>query len=207
MLRNTTTYYGSVAKWLHWLTAFSILGAYVFVYARYWFLDGTPHQPTRAIHSAIGLSVLLWVSLRLWWKLTNPEPKLPHMPKIQHTASHAMHWVLYFLMFAMPITGYLGSGGSVNYGLFEIPTFRNTGWGQWLLAFFDMTWDEWEVGWDYFHKRIAGALVLWILVVIHAAAAIYHHIVQKDSVLVGMLPGKWARAEKDKRDAAGHADS
>ena len=193
MLKNTATAYGSVAKWIHWLTALCFLVAYVSVYARHWvFADDTPASDiSLRLHVTFGLSVIVFSVLRVYWKLTNPTPKLPaQMPKWQIGDSHASHALLHFFIFAMPFTGYFGFGGSVNFGLFTIPTFRNTGMGQWLLEVFNTTWADWEAPMDYFHKEISGALVLWILIVIHAGAALYHHYVQKDDVLKRMLPGR-----------------
>lgn len=93
-------------------------------------------------------------------------------------------------MFAMPITGWMGYTGGVNYGMFQLPSFRQSGLGQWILETLNMEWETWEVPWDYIHKKVSGSLVLWILISIHVAAALYHHFVQKDDVLKGMLPGK-----------------
>lgn len=192
MLKNTDTTYGSVAKWLHWIVALCFLIVYAIVYYRHWFLTNADafYRPSLQIHATVGMSVLVWASLRIWWRLKNPQPKLPPMPGWQVKSSHWMHWVLYFFMFAMPISGWFGFGGPLDYQLFEIPTFRNTGLGQWLLELFNTDWDNWEGKWDFFHKQISGALVLWILIVIHIAAALYHHHVQKDDVLKRMLPGK-----------------
>lgn len=204
MLKNSQSSYGSVAKWLHWIVALCFLVAYVTVYTRHWFITDEHwfYSPSLQLHVTFGLSVFVWVILRLYWKLTNPQPQVPSMPHWQVHASHTMHWVLYFFMFAMPISGYFGFGGNTNYVLFQIPTFRNTGMGQWLLEVFNTDWANWETGWDFFHKKISGAAILWILIVIHAAAGLYHHYVQKDAVLVRMLPGKRARAEEAKRSAS-----
>ncbi len=192
MLKNTATSYGSVAKWLHWLVALCFLIAYVVIYYKIWFLErgDALYRPSFQIHVTVGMSVLVWASLRLWWRLTNPQPKHPPMPNWQIQSSHWMHWILYFFMFAMPISGWLGYGGSANFILFEVPSFRNSIIGQSLLELTGQTWKEWEVPWDYFHKKISGAWILWIFIVIHAGAAFYHHFVQKDEVLKRMLPGK-----------------
>ena len=192
MLRNTELSYGSVAKWLHWIVALCFLGAYCTYYIPHWIIDtADPRDPglrlAREYHVAIGLSVLVWASLRIVWKFINPEPELSPMPNWQHQSSKAMHWVLYFFMFAMPITGWMGYGGDVHYGIFQIPRFRESGLGLWILETFNVEWRVWEQPWDYFHKTISGAWVLWILIAIHAGAALYHHFVQKDNVLIGTL--------------------
>lgn len=192
MMKNTETTYGSVAKWFHWLVAFCFLAAYVVVYYKIWFLgrEDPLFGPSLNVHAAIGFSVFVWASLRIIWRLMNTQPKMPVMPKWQHNSAHLMHWVLYFFMFAMPVSGWFGFGGSIDYGVFQIPTFRETGTGQWILDLLNTEWDVWEKKWDFFHKDISGAWALWILIVMHAGAALYHHFVQKDDTLTRMLPEK-----------------
>ncbi|MGR5142236.1 cytochrome b [Photobacterium sp. DNB23_23_1] len=197
MIKNTVTTYGSFAKWFHWLIALCFLAAYVIVYYKIWFLDKDDalFRPSLNIHAAVGFSVLLWACLRVWWRFFNVQPQMPPMPKWQQKSAHWMHWLLYFFMFAMPISGWFGFGGSIDYGIFQIPTFNETWLGQWILALFNTDWDTWEKKWDFFHKDISGAWVLWILIAVHAGAALYHHFVQKDNTLTRMLPKKINKAE------------
>ena len=192
MIKNTETDYGSIAKFFHWIVAFCFLAAYLVIYYKIWFLekDDSFYRPSLNIHVAVGFSVLAWASLRIIWKFKNTQPKMPEMPKWQAISAHGMHWVLYFFMFAMPISGWFGFGGSIDYVIFQIPTFRETGLGQWILELFNTEWDVWETKWDFFHKDISGAWVLWILIAIHAGAALKHHFVEKDDTLKRMLPKK-----------------
>jgi cytochrome b561 len=92
-------------------------------------------------------------------------------------------------MFAMPVSGYLGNFGGVDYGLFQVPPFRTTGIASWIFATFDVTPEQWDVFFDTFHYRIVGPYVFSTLIVAHASAAVVHHVVQKDNVLRRMLPG------------------
>lgn len=194
MIKNTATTYGSVAKWFHWLIALCFLAAYVAIYYKIWFLDKDDalFRPSLNIHAAIGLSVILWASLRVWWRFFNVQPQMPPMPKWQQISAHGMHWLLYFFMFAMPISGWFGFGGSIDYGVFQVTTFRETSLGMWILDLFNTDWDTWEQKWDFFHKDVSGPWVLWMLIAAHAGAALYHHFVQKDDTLTRMLPKKKA---------------
>ena len=199
MFRNTNTQYGSVAKWLHWLTALLFLAAYVGIYFFHWFLDeeGPMRSPFISFHKGVGFSVLVFFVLRLYWRLTNPNPKLPEaMPGWQIKASHCVHFLLYFFMLAMPLSGYIGNRSGVNYGFFSITSFRDTGLGIWIADLFNSDWTILEVPFDYFHYNIAGPYLLWMLIAAHAGAAIYHHVVHKDDVLTRMLPEK-SKAFKD----------
>jgi cytochrome b561 len=191
MIRNTDMSYGSVAKWLHWLTALLILVAYLLVLYLEYVLhgEGPMRSPVIRLHKAVGASILIFIVLRLWWRATNPSPKLPEsMPKWQVTASHISHISLYALLVAMPISGYLGNGSGVSFGIFAIPGFAKTAFGAWTLDLMGMTFEEWEVPFDYFHYKIVGPFVLWVIIAAHAGAAIYHHYVEKDDVLKRMLP-------------------
>lgn len=192
MLRNTDTSYGSIAKWNHWLVALCFLVAYVAVYISIWFLteDDWLHPILRQLHVTFGLSVLAIAIFRVYWRWTNTVPDPVAAPRWQHTVANAAHVLLYFFVFAMPISGYLSYGGSVDFVIFEIPPFRKTDVGLWVFDVLGVTWEEFEAPVDYFHKKIAGAWIVWILVVIHAGAALHHHFVRRDEVLIRMLPGR-----------------
>ena len=106
-----------------------------------------------------------------------------------------MHYVLYFLMIAMPVSGYFGNGGGVNYCFFRIDGFRRTPIGSWILESLDLTWEQWQAPFDYFHYGLVGPYILWVLISIHVVAALYHHFIEKDDVLTNMLPNKKASDE------------
>lgn len=193
MLKNTTLRYGSVAKWLHWLTALLFLVAYVSVYYLHWFLDGEGplRSPIIRFHKAVGFSVLIFFFLRLYWRATNPSPKLPDtMSGWQIKVSHVVHFLLYFFLLAMPLSGYLGNKSGVSFGFFNVTGFKDSSIGIWILDLLNITYEQWEVPFDYFHYEIAGPLLLWMLIAVHAGAAIYHHVVHKDDVLKRMLPSR-----------------
>lgn len=194
MIRNSTNSYGSVAKWLHWLTAIFVLVAYVSMYYLHWVLGGEGPQriPIIGFHKSVGFSVLLFFVLRAYWRTSNPSPELPGaMPKWQVRASHLSHFLLYCLLFAMPVSGYLGNGSGVNYfGLFQITSFNESSIGLWILDQLNITFEQWEVPFDFFHYEISGPLLMWMIIAVHAGAGLYHHYVKKDEVLQRMLPGK-----------------
>lgn len=180
MLKNTETTYGSVAKWLHWLIFFFILGLLIAGFS----LDFISDRPTKisvvVLHKAFGLTVLALVVLRIFWALSNIKPKLPtSIPAWQRFGSTSVHYVLYVLMLAMPLSGWMMATAANKapsyFGLAVIPMpfvpvdkdlakFANT--SHWLLAWL-----------------IVGFVSLHIL------AALKHHFINKDNVLKRMLPG------------------
>lgn len=192
-LKNSYATYGSVAKWLHWLIALCFLMAYCAVYYGHWFTElRTPERVlVRGVHTMFGLSVGLLVLPRLIWKVVNIEPHPDPAPNWQHLASKYAHWALYFFMIACPLTGWLGTGGrQVNmFWLFEIPTFRGTDLFPWLVeGKLGLTFEEWEHPIDIVHKKVFGRWMAWMLILVHIAAALYHHVFEKDNTLRRMVP-------------------
>jgi cytochrome b561 len=179
MLKNTETTYGSVARGFHWLLflmlSFSIVAGN--------FLASMPKGAEKlqaaTMHKSFGLVLLVLILLRLAWRLANVTPKDPQdTSALQNLLAHAMHWALYILMFAQPLSGILMSqaaGHPVNFfGLLDMPVVLDK--DQALAEFF----------------RGAHGTV-WILLVLavtgHAAAALYHRFVLKDGVLQRMSVG------------------
>lgn len=189
MLRNTAATYGSVAKFLHWLMAAWIMTAYaVIIWLTWGHTEGL--IPGLNYHKVVGFTILLPFIARVVWRLFNPAPALPAgMPLWQVRLSGLTHFLLYFLIVAMPVTGYLGNFGGVDYGVFQIPPFVRTELAAWIFATFDITVQQWDVFFDTFHYRIVGPYVFPTVVLVHAGAAVYHHVVLKDDVLRRMWPG------------------
>ena len=188
MLRNTESSYGSVAKWLHWLIALWIVVAYAIIL----YLTGrTEERPPPGLnyHKAVGFTILIPVLLRISWSAINPKPVPPDgMPRWQIWASHLSHFLLYFLLLAMPLSGYFGNGGGVDYGSLHVTSFRDTRIAAWIFDMSGLTYPQWNDFFDTFHYGIVGPYVFWVLILVHAGAAVYHHVVQKDDVLIRMLP-------------------
>jgi len=196
---NTAQHYGRIARWLHWGTALLFLLAYCAVYYRHWFtVNKTPENLIALdLHLSSGISVGVIVILRIIWRRLNTQPTLevgsPILSqKVQHVSAHLMHYVLYAIMILMPLSGYLGTGKATDFFfLFQIPKFEDT----WLFDAFvweylGLTFKEFEAPIDYFHKNIMGAWLVWILIVGHAGAALYHHVVLKDRTLIKMSKGE-----------------
>jgi len=187
---NTTQNYGRIARWLHWGTALLFLLAYCAVYYRHWFTEKETAENMVALHLHLsaGISVGVVVILRIIWRNMNVQPELDPAPRWQHVIAHYAHYALYAVMILMPVTGYIGTGLATEYFyLFQIPKFEDT----WLFDvlvwdMLGMTFKEWEKPIDFFHKEIMGAWLVWLLIVGHAGAALYHHFVFRDRTLIKM---------------------
>lgn len=184
-LRNTADSYGSIAKWLHWGTAILFLGSYVTVYYRQWFTEAkTPENWTALqLHLSIGVTIAVIVLLRILWRISNRAPDPEPGTKLEHWAAKLGHLALYAVMIIMPVTGYLGTGANTEYFfMFDIPSFKSTE----LFANnfgMEMTFEEFEKPIDFIHKKIMGEWLVWLLILGHVLAALYHHFGKGDRTL------------------------
>jgi cytochrome b561 len=192
-IRNTADGYGLVAVTLHWLIALLFLFSYVTIFAPelLGFESGAVRGPPAAlsVHQAVGISIFVFAVIRLAWRFANTQPMEDPAPAWQHWAARAVHVLLYLGMFLMPLTGYLGTRGPTSFGLFQLPTFNSTAiYDTVVVGWMGMDWDSFEAPLDAFHHFVGGNL-LWMLILLHVAAAIYHHMVMRDRTLMRMVYG------------------
>ena len=189
-LKNTTENYGVIAKSLHWLTAFLFLVSYSSVYYRHWFTEEkTPENWTALqLHLSIGISLAVVIILRLIWRNMNRLPEAEPGTRLEHLAAHLGHYVLYAVMIIMPLTGYIGTGVNTEYFfLFDIPKFENTVVFQtFVVDWMGLSFKEFEKPIDFFHKDIMGSLIVWMLILGHISAALYHHYIKHDRTIKKM---------------------
>lgn len=170
--------YTATAKSLHWLMAVMLFG----LLALGLYMTDLPLSPEKlklySWHKWAGVTVFLLLLFRLLWRIKNPPPPLPEsMPKALQLVAHAGHFGLYALMFAIPLSGWLMSSAkgfqTVYFGVLPIPDLieKNKELGH-LLA---------EV-----HETLSWLFI--ILLVGHIAAALKHHFIDKDDILIRMLP-------------------
>ena len=170
--------YTKTAKGLHWLMAVLLFG----LLALGFYMQDLPLSPQKlqfySWHKWAGVTAFLLVLFRLAWRATHVPPALPaSMPKLMQFAAHAGHFLLYALMLAIPLSGWLMSSAkgfqTVWFGLLSIPDLldKNKELGN-LLA------------------QVHSALnFLFIAVLVsHIGAALKHHIIDKDDILTRMLP-------------------
>lgn len=193
-VKNSADNYGSVAKFFHWTIAVLFLVSYITVYYRHWFTEEKTPENWIALqlHLSVGISIAAFVALRIIWRIMNRVPNNEPGPRMAHIAAQIGHYALYAVMILMPITGYIGTGVDTEfYLLFDIPKFESTTVFQYFVGeLLGLTFEEFESPIDFFHKTIMGEYVLWILILGHASAAIYHHVVQNDRTLIKMTTGR-----------------
>ena len=129
-------------------------------------------------HVWFGVTILFVAMIRLLWRLTHVEPEPEDgIPPWQVATARLIHWLLYALLFTIPILGWVNAswrGMHVTlFGLVELPKLLATrvpGWGW--------TGD--------IHSLLANYGLL-SLVCVHVAAALYHYLIRRDGVLQRML--------------------
>jgi len=193
-LRNSQHAYGLLAKWLHWCIALLFLASYAAVKYRHWFTEkDTPENwIALQLHLSIGITIAVLVGLRVIWRLINLVPEEEPGSKLSHLAAKLGHYSLYFMMIAMPVTGYVGTGVNTEYFLlFDIIKFESTQMFSYIVSnSLNMTFKEFEKPIDYIHKELGGELIVLLLIGGHIAAAMYHHFIRKDRTLHKMTVDK-----------------
>jgi len=129
-------------------------------------------------HKWIGVTVFMFAVVRMSWRASHIPPALPDsLPQWQKLASHITHMLLYVLIVAVPLSGWLMSSAkgfqTVWLGVLPIPDLigKDKALGDLLLIV---------------HKSLNVSLL--VLVAMHVMAALKHHFIDKDNILRRMLP-------------------
>lgn len=184
-LRNSAERWGPVSQAFHWLIVLLILVLAIVGLT----MDELPKTPkyfwVYTLHKSVGITVLALVLLRLGWRLYAGAPApVPGTPRWQVRIAALTHWLLYALILAMPLSGWLYDSASglrpfKYFGLFPMPK----------LAAPDEALAE--------RARDAHEWLFWALVALvalHVAAAFHHHLFRRDATLARMLPRGWLDA-------------
>jgi cytochrome b561 len=129
-------------------------------------------------HKWAGVTAFLLVLFRLFWRATHRPPALPDaMPKVMQLAAHAGHLLLYALMIAIPLSGWLMSSAkgfqTVWFGVLPIP---------------DLLGKNKELG-DLLQTVHMSLNLMFVAVIAgHTGAALKHHFIDRDDILTRMLP-------------------
>lgn len=174
------THYTRTAVALHWAVAALVFAALFMG----WTMTGMDISPARVktynYHKWVGVTVLGLALVRVVWSATHKSPPLPAMPRWQVIAARAGHGVLYLLMLAVPLAGWIYSNYSgypvVYLGKLPLPD----------LVGRDRALAE---QWEEVHEVLATLLAA--VVAVHVLAALYHQFIVKDGLLRRMT--RWGR--------------
>jgi cytochrome b561 len=170
--------YTVTARTLHWITAVLVLiqiplGLLVVNF------EFSGKETLYNLHKSIGATLIPIIVFRLFYRLTHPPAPLPpDVPQLQALAAHGLHWTLYTLLVVQGMLGWIATSAYPApipvFGLFEMPHI----WGE-NRALSDQLFVA--------HRFIGIALAF--LLVGHVSAALFHHFVRRDTVLIRMVSG------------------
>jgi len=178
MKRGDVQAYTRTSLFLHWIVAILIFAAFPLgVY-----MHDMPLTPDKlryfSYHKWMGVTVFALAVIRLIWRLTHTPPEMASgLSRWERTAARCVHAILYLLIFAVPLSGWLMSSATglqtVWFGVLPIPDLidRDREFGDFLLVV---------------HQTLNWALLAFVLG--HALAALNHHFFARDETLVRMVP-------------------
>ncbi len=177
-MKQNSRRYTLTAIGLHWWIAMLILIAFPLGL----YMHDLPLSPYKlklySWHKWLGVSVFMFVMFRIFWRTSHTPPALPDsLPQWQKLTSQITHILLYLLIVAVPLSGWLMSSAkgfqTIWFGVLPIPDLigKDKSLGNLLMAV---------------HKSLNYSLLA--LVAIHTLAAIKHHFIDKDNILRRMLP-------------------
>lgn len=179
-LKNDESRYGVVAQLFHWTVVVLIIVQYVLANIAGDLPLGAAKVAVLARHKSFGITILALALLRLIWRWFNTVPAEPlDIPRWQRIAARVSHVALYALLIVTPIAGWLMSSARnfpVSwFGLVTLPDFIAPS----------------RPAYDILHGvHEFLAITLFCVALLHIAAALKHHFVDRDNVLRRMLPLK-----------------
>ena len=181
-LENSSTY-RPAARHFHWLTVALVavqipLGIAMAVRGSWMDIWDTLTNNLYSAHKLLGFILFFVVAARLAYRLSHPvPPDEPTLEPWQKVTSHVTHRAIYGLLLLVPVLGWFGVQlfpALDVFGLFNLPAVvaPDNAASVWVLNL---------------HRMLA--ILLLLLVTMHVGAALFHHFIRKDGVLIRMLPG------------------
>jgi cytochrome b561 len=175
--------YSGAARAFHWFTALLVFVTFPVGVIMHWrgsqlgIWDATTNN-LFSTHKLLGFVILWLVVARLAYRLAHGAPEdEPTLEPWQKYVSHVVHWALYALLVAVPLLGWIGVQlypAVTIFDTFALPSFLtpDKALAEQVFAV---------------HGLLAFALIG--LIAMHVGAALFHHLVRRDGVLVRMWPG------------------
>ena len=180
MIQSLQKRYSATSIALHWLMLALIVAVYVCMDIHDFFPKGSAaRNGLKTWHYMLGLTVFALVWLRLIARLGHAAPVIePALPRWQARVATLMHVALYVFMIGMPLLGWLtlsAQGKPIPFFGLTLPALLSEDKGLAKQV-------------RNIHETIAT--IGYFLIGLHAAAALFHHYIQRDNTLRRMLPLK-----------------
>jgi cytochrome b561 len=170
--------YGTTAKVFHWLIVVLLLAQYPIGWLMPDIHRGMKPGAAMTFHVSFGMVILALIILRFAWRLAHPVAPEGSLRPWQRRSSEAVHWLLYALVLATTVTGWLFAsfrGWSMSFFyLAPLPMLApgNAAAGRTM---------------DGLHQSMEWALL--VVIGIHVASAMAHLLIYRDRIMQRMLPG------------------
>lgn len=172
--------YTKAAVILHWLIAALMIANVVLGLCA----ESLPEnwiRPTIDTHKSIGITVLGLALLRVLWRFSHRPPEIPRAYRPwERRASHLVHALLYLLMFALPLSGWLHDSAWKDAASHPMQLFGTVPWPRvgWVTGIADPAFKErlhtlfgeWHTGFGY---------TLYVIFALHLAGALKHQFVDR----------------------------
>lgn len=170
-----TKHFAPVARLLHWLMALMII-AMLFIGAGMAASVSQRHEWLLNLHKPLGIAILLLVVVRLFVRFATRQPPLPaDLPGVQVLAAKLSHLLLYALMLVLPLLGWAmisaaGDPVMLSHSV-QLPALVSANAPLFAVL-----------------RKAHGylAYVLFLTVLLHLAAALFHGLIRRDGVLQSM---------------------
>ena len=179
--------YSAVAIGFHWLIAALMLTNIGLA----WYFGSLTYPdnvPPIQLHKSIGITVLLLTLLRIGWRLGHRPPPLPdHMATWERWAARGTHYLFYFLMLGMPLSGWAMVSASPLIKVHPTVLYGVVPWPAFPYGHLDTdTLHGIRKAMAFTHEKLAW--LAYATITLHVAAALKHHLIDRDDVLTRMLP-------------------
>ena len=170
--------YTRTAIALHWLIALLVFVTFPLGVVMHEMALSPDKLRMLSYHKWLGVTVFILLVVRLVWRVAHkPAPLDVAMPQWQKMAANGVHVLLYVLLFAIPLSGWLMSSAkgfqTVYLGVLPLP---------------DLLGKDKELGHMLAELHEMLNFTMLLLVVAHVAAALKHQFVDRDGTLARMLP-------------------
>lgn len=180
--------YTRVAMLLHWLIALLIITGVGLGLA----IDRVPDEQVRLVidtHKSIGITVLGLALMRLLWRLTHPAPPLPEQyPLWEKLSAHLVHALLYLLMFALPLSGWMHDSAWKDADTHPMKLFGLVPWPRigWIMQVEPVAKEALHDTFGAVHRWFG--YLLYAAFALHVAGALKHQLIDGEPELQRMLP-------------------
>lgn len=177
--KSTDQSYGKLTIYMHWLMVILLIAVYACIELRVLYPKGSdPREALKTWHFMLGISVFMLVWVRLAIRLMEPTPRIHPAPSaLENLLAKAMHGMLYLMMIGLPLLGWLLLNATGK----PVPFFGGLHLPILIAENKALAHSIKEI------HEVAGKAG-YILIGLHAAAALFHHYIKRDNTLIRMSP-------------------